>query len=156
MIETILAGIGGGILRLLPEAFKLYDRANERKHELSMQDKQLEYAKVLGQQKLTAIEGEVNIAQFDAISAALKEQSATARAAGKVIAAISAAVRPIVTYVIFSLYCAVKIATFMLAISQGANWAEVLISIWTKDDLAILNAILTFWFVGRAIERRSA
>lgn len=156
MIETILAGLGGGVLRLLPEAFKLFDRANERKHELSMQDKQLEFAKIAGQQKMSAIEGEVNIAHFEAVAEALKEQSSTAQAAGRIVAAMSAAVRPLVTYIIFGMYCAVKVAAFILALRQGADWANVLISLWKPDDLAILNAILTFWFVGRAIERRSA
>lgn len=156
MLETILAGLGGGILRLIPEAFKIFDRANERKHELAMQDKQLEFAKLQGNQKIAAIEGDVTIAQFDAIAEAVKEQSQTATAAGKIIAAISALVRPLVTYIIFGMYVAVKVASFFLALDQGAEWRTVLVSLWTVDDIAVLNAILTFWFVGRIYERKGA
>lgn len=156
MLETILAGLGGGFLRLIPEAFKLFDRANERKHELLMQDKQLEFAKIAGDQKRAAIEGDITIAQFDAIAEAMREQSNTAVSAGRFVAALSALVRPLVTYIIFGMYCAVKVASFFMAIDQGAHWSMVLISLWTVDDIAILNGILTFWFVGRVFERNRA
>ena len=86
---------------------------------------------------------------------ALNEQGRTARAAGKVIAAISALVRPAVTYAFVIAYFLVKVASFSLAMDQDGNWKEVLLSIWNKDDMAMLSLILTFWFVGRVMDRRN-
>jgi len=43
-----------------------------------------------------------------------------------------------------------------LALEQGGAWKEVLVSVWNKDDMAMLMMILTFWFVGRVWERGRA
>ncbi len=40
-----------------------------------------------------------------------------------------------------------------LAIDQGGQWKEVIVSSWNKDDMAILFMILGFWFVSRSIEK---
>ena len=52
MIETILGGLVGGAFRLVPEVLRWFDRKDERKHELRMQDKQLEFQKLMGTQKI--------------------------------------------------------------------------------------------------------
>lgn len=46
MIETLIGGALGGLLRLAPEVLKWLDRKGERAHELAMQDKALEFEKV--------------------------------------------------------------------------------------------------------------
>ena len=46
MLETVFGGLLGGALRLTPEILKHFDRKNERKHELFLQDKQLEFEKI--------------------------------------------------------------------------------------------------------------
>jgi hypothetical protein len=38
---------------------------------------------------------------------------------------------------------------------NGANWIDIANNHWTADDFAMLNMILTFWFLGRSIEKRS-
>ncbi len=43
MIETLLGGLLGGAFCLAPELLKWLDRKGERGHELSMQDKALEW-----------------------------------------------------------------------------------------------------------------
>jgi hypothetical protein len=91
---------------------------------------------------------------MDAISAAVKEQGQTARAAGKFVAAVSALVRPIVTYWFVLMYSAVKIVSMSMAISAGGYWQEVLVNSWTADDMAMLMLVLSFWFVGRVYERK--
>ena len=55
MIETLLGGLLGGAFRLAPEILKWLDRKDERKHELSMFDKQLEADKLKGDQALAQI-----------------------------------------------------------------------------------------------------
>ena len=50
--SSILGGIAGGVFRLVPEVFKFFDAKNERRHELDMQDKQLEFVKLQGNQKM--------------------------------------------------------------------------------------------------------
>jgi hypothetical protein len=153
MIETLLGGVFGGVLRLAPELFKIFDRANERKHELALLNTEMEFAKVRGEIAMRQTEAVMTMAEMDTMAVAFKEQSETAKNAGRFVSAVSAMVRPSVTYLFLFLYVAVKIATFMLALEQDGGWKEVLLSIWGSEDLAVFNMIISFWFVGRVYER---
>lgn len=153
MIETLLGGVFGGLLRLAPEAFKLFDRANERKHELALLSAEMEFAKVRGEIAMRETEAAMTVEELDTIGKAFTEQSRTATAAGKIVAAVSALVRPIISYAFVGAYFAVKLATYLLAIDQGGNWRDVIVSLWTQDDMTIMFMIVSFWFVGRVWER---
>lgn len=153
MVETLLGGVFGGLLRLAPEAFKLFDRANERKHELALLSAEMEFAKVKGEIAMRQTEAMMTVAEMNAISGAFKEQSTTAQAGGKWVAAVSALVRPAITYAFVGMYFLVKFASFLMALDQRGDWKEVLINLWTKDDVSILFMIVSFWFVGRVFER---
>lgn len=156
MLETLLGGVFGGLLRLAPEAMKFFDRANERKHELALLNAEMEFAKVRGEIAMRQTEAAMSIEELDTIGKAFDEQGRTAKAAGKVVAAISALVRPLITYAFVCAYFAVKAASYLLAIEQGGNWRDVIISLWTQDDVTILFMIVSFWFVGRVWERQTA
>jgi len=156
MLETLFGGLLGGVFRLAPEFMKWLDRAGERKHELALLNAELEFTRVKGQIMQQQTEAVMTVAEMDAIASAVEEQGKTARAAGKVVAAISALVRPSVTFAFVIVYFLVKLAAYLLALEQGGDWKEVLVSIWNKDDMAMLMMILTFWFVGRVWERGRA
>lgn len=153
MLETLLGGVFGGVLRLAPEVFKLFDRANERKHELAMLNAEMEFAKLRGEISMRQTEAAMTMAEIDTMAEAFKEQSQTATAAGKVVAAISALVRPGITYAFTGAYFVVKYAMFQIAMAQNGDWKDVLVGLWTKDDMTIMFMIISFWFVGRVYER---
>ncbi|MFO0201621.1 MAG: hypothetical protein ACK528_00670 [Alphaproteobacteria bacterium] len=153
MIETLLGGVFGGLLRLAPEVFKIFDKKNERAHELRMLEAEMEFAKVRGEIAMRQTEAAMTMAEMDTMAEAFKEQSQTAKNAGRFVSAISALVRPTVTYLFLALYAAVKVAAYLIAIEQGGNWKDVLTSMWGSDDLAVFNMIISFWFVGRVYER---
>jgi hypothetical protein len=155
MLETLLGGVFGGVLRLAPEILKLLDRKDERKHELAMQDRELQFAKTQAEVELRKTDAQITTAELDAVISALDNQTQTAVAGGPLTAAISALVRPAVTYLFISIYALVKIASYILAIDQGGSWNQVLVSLWSTEDATILNMILSFWFVGRVYERSS-
>ena len=152
-MEALLGGVFGGLLRLAPEALKFFDAKNERKHELAMLEAEGRIAKDKAEAAMRETEARMTIAELDAIGEALKEQGSTAQAAGKIVAGISALVRPFVTYLFVIAYATVKIAAFILALDQGGEWKAVLTSMCGEDDMAVLNMILSFWFVGRVYER---
>jgi hypothetical protein len=153
MIETLLGSLLGGVFRIVPEVMKLWDAKNEREHELAMLGKEMEFAQVKGEIAMREQETVLMGRELDAMSVALKEQGETARASGQFISAISAAVRPLVTYWFVTLYSIVKLASILMAIDAGAEWKEVLVSSWSEDDMALLMMVLTFWFVGRVWDR---
>ena len=154
MIETLLGGVFGGVLRLAPEALKFFDQKNERKHELAMLEAEMKFAQVRGEIAMKQTEAQMTMAELSAIGEAFKEQSETAKSAGWFVAALSALVRPLVTYSFVIAYFAVKLATYLLAIQQGGDWKDVILKLWTDDDVTILFSILSFWFVSRSLEKK--
>lgn len=155
MLETLLGGVFGGVLRLAPEVLKFFDAKNERGHELRMLEAEMKFAQVKGEIAMRQTEAQMQVAEISAMTEAIKEQSATAQAAGKFVSAISALVRPLVTYIFVLLYVSVKIVGYSLAVSQGGDWKELLLSSWTDDDMSTMTMLLTFWFTGRIFERSS-
>lgn len=153
MLETLLGGVFGGLLRLAPEVFKLFDRASERKHELALIQIEMEFAKIRGEIAMRQTEAMMTMAEMDTMAEAFKEQSRTAVAAGKVVAAISALVRPGITYIFVGTYFLVKLATFLMALDQNGDWREIIVKLWTQDDVTIMFMIISFWFVGRVYDR---
>jgi len=154
-MEALLGSLLGGVLRIVPEVLKWLDRKDERRHELDMYQKEMDFAQLKGdlalQEGMQLLEGK----ELEAMAEAIKEQGQTARAAGKWVAAISALVRPLVTYWFVCLYSLLKIALMCKAFADNGDWKEVFITTWTVDDTSIMFMILTFWFVGRVWERQS-
>ena len=153
-METLLGGIFGGVLRLAPEALKFFDAKNERKHELAMLEAEMKFAQVKAEAEMRKTEAQMTMAELSAIGEAFKEQAETAKSAGWFVAALSALVRPLVTYAFVIAYFAVKLATYLLAIQQGGDWKDVILKLWTEDDVTILFSILSFWFVSRSLEKK--
>ena len=149
----LLGSVFGGLFRLAPEVLKFMDKGNERKHELAMFTLQTDLEKMRGQFKMEEKYVDYSVNQLDAIKEAFKEQATTAKEAGWFVAAVSALVRPGITWALFFMYAAVKVAAMVMAFQSGGHWTEVMTKVWDEDDFAMLNMCLTFWFVGRSIEK---
>jgi hypothetical protein len=153
-LVTVGSGGLGGLLRLAPEIMKGFDRKHERQHELAMMQVEIQIVEKRLEHEMRKVDAAMSMAEMDAISQAVKEQGQTARAAGKFVAAMSALVRPLVTYWFVIMYSAVKITSMVMAIQSGGDWKDVLVSSWTADDMAIFVMIISFWFVGRVYEKQ--
>lgn len=154
----VLGSLIGGAFRLAPEVLKWLDRRNERAHELAMFDKQCELEKVRTAGKLEEIGAQRDLAVDTGVLAAFKsvvdQQTELAKAAGGKIAALSASVRPVMTYYILALYGVVKTATFYLLVSSGAAESEILSKMWTPDDMALLCGVVNYWIMDRTLAKR--
>jgi hypothetical protein len=151
----LLGSVLGGLFRLAPELIKQFDRVNEREHELKMFQLQTELEKQRGALQIEEKYVDHSNLQLQAIQTAFQEQAQTASKSYPWVAALSALVRPVVTYVLFGMYVLVKLVIILYALTNNADWVAVLKSNWTLEDFAMLNMILTFWFVGRSIEKPS-
>lgn len=165
MFLTILSGLFGGLLRLAPEVLKFLDAKNDRQHELDMQDKALAFQTLTGSQKINEISSQglidvqrgdqdVQKSQFDAYMAAYTSQAAMADAGGKFIAAICALVRPMITAMVFCMWAAWKLCVMVYAWKLTGDMVQVLMNNWSPDDTSIMTMIVSFWFVGRTIEKK--
>jgi hypothetical protein len=149
----ILGSLLGGLFRLAPEVLKFFDRKDERLHELKMFTLQTDLEKIRGEFRIEERYVEHGSAQLEAIGEAFKQQGEADKKAWKWVASLSALVRPGVTYILFGMYVAYKIIMITYALDSSAPWKEALVSLWTAEDFGMLNMILTFWFVGRTIEK---
>ena len=149
----LLGSLIGGVFRLAPEVLKFLDKKNERLHELNMFRLQTDLEKLRGEFKVEEKYVDYSIQQLDSIKEAFKEQSETSQAAGPFVAAVSALVRPGITWALFGMYASVKAAALVIAFQTGANWTEVVTKVWDEDDFGLFTMVISFWFVGRAIEK---
>lgn len=152
----LLGSVFGGLFRLAPEVLKWLDRKDERSHELRMFSLQTDLEKMRGEYKMEEKYVDFSKANIDAIGQAFKQQAEADKKAYKWVASISALVRPGITWLLFGLYTAVKIVTIMYAVNSGMPALTIMQEVWTADDFSMLMMILTFWFLGRSLEKRES
>lgn len=154
MIE-LFGLIFGGVSRLGQHWLDLRDKDKERSHEAVMYDKQValadkrfEHDADLRRMDASAAD---SAAEWAAMTAALEAQSREAQAAGGWVSAMSASVRPVVTYWLMALYTMAKIFTVILAVQGGVPFLTAATQAYTEMDGALLSSILAFWFVDRSL-----
>lgn len=162
MIETIGGGIFGsllgGIFRLVPEAVKYFDRKDERKHELAMFDRQCELEKARGEINLAEINAQrdavVDNGVIEVLRASVEQQAEMGKASGGWVAALSASVRPIVTYWILGLWTFVHAWYAISAWQSGAPAGDVFRLMMSADFSALVAGTLNYWFLDRTLAKR--
>lgn len=154
----ILGGLIGGIFRLAPEVLKYFDRKSERDHELAMFDRQCDLEKVRGQIRLEEIgaqrDAAVDMGVMDAFNAAIMQQAEMAKAAGGWAAALSASVRPVVTYWVLFLWSFAHVWFAFNAWMHGSPPTEVFKTMMTADFSALLSGTINYWFLDRTLKQR--
>lgn len=156
MILSLLTLLGGGLMRMLPEVFSMLNKRQDNLHELAMMDRQveLEKTKSIMRQDEIRTQGEVtmNVAELNALSEALASQMKVT--GNKWVDALNFLVRPITTYYFLICYGIFKTALLVVALQQNDAWHAIL-QCYTEEDAAILAGLLSFWFVGRVVDKRS-
>lgn len=159
MLEMLGSGIVGSIVgaiaRLTPEFLNFFNKKNERSHELEMFKVQTELEKVKGEFKVEEKYVDYSVAELNTIATAMKAEAETASSVANsypIIGAISAGVRPGIAITVFSLYVILKITMIIFGITTGVTFATIL-GIWTPEDMAMLNMILSYYYVNRTIEK---
>lgn len=154
----VLGSLLGGVFRLAPEFMKLLDRKNERAHELAMFDKQVDLEKTKGDIRLAEVGAQrdlsIDTGVMSAFKSAIDQQSEMVKVAGGKIAALSASVRPVMTYYVLVLYGIVKTAVFYLSITSNEPGAQIISRIWTPDDMALLCGVVNYWIMDRTLAKR--
>jgi hypothetical protein len=164
MLE-ILSFLGGGLFRLAPEFMKIWDRKNERAHEIAMLDKNLEVEKhrstAAAQKAEIEQRGALAVQEIQAMIEALKGQFTPTPTTGikwldiwnGIWDGLSKSVRPVLTY----WYCIIaygtyKAALFTMLIKRDFEWDNAILQLWTSQDHQVMWSIIGFWFVDRALK----
>lgn len=157
MIETLLGTVFGGAFRLAPELIKVFDRKDERKHELALLDKNLEAdrLKLEASQKLAETQAEERISASE-LQAMIEATRAQATQTGvKWVDALSSLMRPLITFWwVIVLYTAALAAQFLQMQAHDVATVDAILRLWGPDERAIVASIVAFWFVDRSLRRR--
>lgn len=163
MIEMVgggvLGSVLGGVFRLVPEFLKAFDRKNERNHELSMFDRQCKLEEQRGAQKMAEIGAQrdlqVDTGVMDAFNSAIEQQTEMVKAAGQGwVSALSASVRPVVTYWVLALWTFIHTWYAYNAWATGASADVVFKTMMSADFAALVAGTLNYWFLDRTLAKR--
>lgn len=159
MITTLLSLFGsalGGLLRYIPEIFKLITASKDHAHEYRMTLLQLDIDKARAEQQIDLVHAQgdvaVQAAEMQAYVEAIKGQSQISGV--KWLDAINQSVRPVCTYWWLLLFTVYKGCIIWGALVHFTTMDAFLAALWTSNDSGILSMILGFWFVDRAIKRQ--
>ncbi|MGC0372018.1 MAG: hypothetical protein DGJ47_000722 [Rickettsiaceae bacterium] len=142
---TLLASIAGFISSIVPEFIKYLKDVNDKKHELQIFDKQIEYNRFNDNKELE----EIYIAQD------ISEQNSlynTYYTNIKWVDSLNGSVRPILAYSFFMMYIGVKYMQYC-AISTTAHIVQYIDIIWSVDDQAIFAGIISFYYGQRTFRK---
>lgn len=156
MIETLVGTLFGGLFRMAPEILKWMDRKDERAHELSMFDKQLEADKLKGDQAVAQINAQadatIGAAEVQAIIEATKAQATPSGI--KWVDAINSLMRPTITFWwVIVLYSTALVAQYLALLGNSTDYMQAILKLWGPDEKAIVASIISFWFVDRSLRK---
>lgn len=160
MITTLLTLFGGslgGVLRFIPEIFKFFTDKSDHDHEYRMTQLQLEIDKARAGEAIDLVHAQGDMAtqtgEMQAYIEAIKGQSAPSGVPW--VDALSASVRPVITYWWLLIFTTYKISTIVAVCLHWTSLDDFVTKLWTIQDAGILSMILGFWFVDRAMRKNT-
>tara|TARA_Y100001973_G_scaffold84053_1_gene124845 strand:- start:2368 stop:2715 length:348 start_codon:yes stop_codon:yes gene_type:complete len=71
----------------------------------------------------------------------------------KFVSSLSASVRPVITYVMFSLFCLVVVSQVVVAIQEGEETLKAIRDSFSEEAYMILSSTVSFYFGGRMVRK---
>lgn len=155
---TLLSMLGGGLLRLIPFFVDFFKQKQDGDHEYRMTQLQLQIDQARATQQIDLAHAQAEIAanagEMAAWADAIKGES------GKTgigwIDALSASVRPVLTYYwVIGLYGSAKVIQVLVAVQANTPLAGYVPILITEFDQTVIGSMLSFWFVDRALRKMS-
>jgi hypothetical protein len=158
LISTLLGFASGG----LPKVLDVFQDRGDKKHELAMMAMQRERELALAKEGFVA-QAVLEEIKTDQITMQTQTQERLGmykhdmkigEGASTWVINLRASVRPVVTYLFVGLLIVVDIAGIWYAYSTGVAFAEAMDMVFSDDEMAILAAIIAFWFGSQAFSKK--
>jgi hypothetical protein len=140
-----LIGIFGSVI---PSVVRIFERKQELKHEIELSKIKFDAAIRAAESNLKLEEIKADVAEGQSIRDHDKSLDG-----GKFINALRASIRPVVTYLFFFLFVAVKVSAAYVMLSNGQSVPEMLKAVWDQETMALFSTIMAFWFGSRFLEK---
>jgi len=137
---TLLGSLLGFGTSFLPEVLNYFKANQEHKHNMEMMTRRSEL-------QLEVMDKQAEIKETEGL---YKHDSMDA---GGFINALRGSVRPIITYVFFGLFVAIKVTALIALMNSGNDLGRSLSLIWDENTSGLFAAIMSFWFGGRSISK---
>ena len=146
----------------LPKVLDFVQDRGDKKHELAMmaanREREIALARegFVAQARVEEIKTEQIAMQTQAQEklAMWKHDMKIGEGASTWVINLRASVRPVVTYVFVGLLVVVDVAGIWYAYSTGVAFAEAMDMVFSDDEMAILAAIISFWFGSQAFNKK--
>ena len=158
LISTLLGFASGG----LPKVLDFVQDRGDKKHELALMAMQREQELALAKEGFVA-QAKVEEIKTEQIQMQTQAQERVAMykhdmkigdGASTWVINLRASVRPIVTYIFVMLLVVVDVAGIWYAYSTGVAFADAMDMVFSDDEMAILAAIISFWFGSQAFNKK--
>ena len=158
LISSLMGFAAGG----LPKVLDFVQDRGDKKHELAMmamqREREIALAKegFIAQARVEEIKTEQIEMQTQAQEklAMWKHDMKIGEGASTWVINLRASVRPMVTYLFVGLLIVVDIAGIWYAYSTGVAFAVAMEMVFSDDEMAILAAIISFWFGSQAFQKK--
>jgi hypothetical protein len=158
LISSLMGFAAGG----LPKVLDFVQDRGDKKHELAMmaanREREIALARegFVAQARVEEIKTEQVAMQTQAQEklAMWKHDMKIGEGASTWVINLRASVRPVVTYLFVGLLIVVDVAGIWYAYSTGVAFAEAIEVIFSDDEMAILAAIISFWFGSQAFNKK--
>lgn len=150
MLIALLSPLLGLLVNVVPSIINLFSKAQDYKHEVELTKLKLDVAVQTAQLGI-----DLEQAKADANEGQSLRDHDSSIDGGKFINAVRASIRPVITYVLFFMFCAFKIAAAYVMLKTGQDVPTMLHNVWDEQTVALFGAIMGFWFGSRTIERLS-
>jgi hypothetical protein len=137
---TLLGSLLGFGTSFLPEVLNFFKAGQEHKHNMEMMTRRSELQLEV-MDKRAAIKETEGLYKHDSMDA------------GGFINALRGSVRPVITYVFFGLFVAIKVTALMALMNSGNDLGRSLSLIWDNNTAGLFAAIMSFWFGNRAVSK---
>ncbi len=146
----------------LPKVLDFVQDRGDKKHELAMMAAQRERELALAKEGFVA-QARVEEIKTEQIAMQTQAQEKLAmwahdakigEGASTWVINLRASVRPVVTYIFVGLLVVVDVAGIWYAYSTGVAFAEAMDMVFSDDEMAILAAIISFWFGSQAFNKK--
>ena len=144
---TLLGSLLGFGTSFLPEVLNYFRAGQEHKHNLERMSLEMDMMTKRNELKLNIIDKQAEIKETEGLD---KHDSMDA---GGFINALRGSVRPVITYVFFGLFVAIKVTALISLMDAGNDLGRSLSLIWDDATSGLFAAIISFWFGGRAVSK---
>ena len=148
MLIALLSPLFGILGSLLPSIVRIFERKQELNYEIQLNKMKMEAA-VQNANLQIAIE---NVKADIADSNSVRSYDSNIDG-GVFINALRSSIRPVITYVFFFTFIAIKLIVLSVMIDQNASMVDLVKAVWDQDTMALFGAIMGFWFGSRILEK---